>query len=128
MARSSLPALVALSLVLSACGTIPSQTPPSGAAVAQRNGQLELTLASGSYSCDHGVRVKVEREIRDRVNYRIHIGWNGSSYWLERERSSSGLPRFADTSSGLVWIDLPWKSLLLDGRTNRPLADECRYV
>ena len=120
MTHPSLPALIAVSLALSACETQP-KPPPT-----QRNAQLELKLASGNYRCEQGLRVQVEREIRDRVNYRINIGWNGNNYRLERDFSYSGLPRFEDTSSGLVWIDLPWKSLLLDGKTNKPLANECR--
>ncbi len=122
MTISSLPACIAFSLMLAACGTLPKpSTPPD-------NSQLEFSLASGSYHCEHGVRVLVEREIRDRVTYRIIIGWNGNNYRLERDHSYSGLPRFEDSSSGLVWIDLPWKGLLLDGRSNRPLANECRPV
>jgi len=122
MTISSLPACIAFSLMLAACGTLPKpSTPP-------HNSQLEFRLASGSYHCEHGVRVVVEREIRDRVTYRIIIGWNGKNYRLERDHSYSGLPRFEDSSSGLVWIDLPWKGLLLDGRSNRPLANECRPV
>lgn len=120
MARRSLPALLSLSLVLAACGT-PPKAPP-----APRAGQLELSLASGIYRCEQGVRLEIERDIRDRVNYRIHIRWNGSHYRLERDPSYSGLPRFEDSASGLVWIDLPSKGLLLDGKTNRPLANECR--
>jgi len=122
MTISSLPALVAFSLLLAACGTLPKPAPPP------HNGQLEFHLSSGSYHCEHSVRVMVEREIRDRVTHRISIGWNGNSYRLERDPSYSGLPRFEDSSSGLVWIDLPWKGLLLDGRSNRPLANECRPV
>lgn len=120
MTHPSLPALIVLSLTLSACETQP-KAPPS-----QRNAQLELKLASGNYRCEQGLRVQVDREIRDRVNYRINIGWNGNSYRLERDFSYSGLPRFEDATSGLVWIDLPWKGLLLDGKTNKPLANECR--
>jgi hypothetical protein len=113
-------ALVALSLVLAACES-PPKVPPSS-----QNAQLELKLANGTYNCEHKVRIQVEREIRDRVNYRITIGWNGSKYRLERDPSYSGLPRFEDSASGLVWIDMPWKSLLLDGKTNKPLVNECR--
>jgi hypothetical protein len=130
MTHRSLPALVALSLVLPACMApprTPSQIPPPPAATAG-SGQLELALASGTYGCELGVRIQVEREMRDRVNHRIRLGWNGQNYRLERDPSYSGLPRFEDRASGLVWIDMPSKGLLLDGRGNRPLANECRPV
>lgn len=115
--------IIASSLALSACGTPPKaqpKSPPSSS-----NGQLELTLASGTYSCDQNVRIQVKRELRDGVNNRITIDWNGNSHQLERAPSYSGLPRFENMSSGLVWIDLPWKSLLLDGKTNKPIVNEC---
>jgi len=121
MTHTSLPALLALTLALAACETPPKAPPP-----AQKNAQLELKLASGTYRCEQGLRVQVGREIRDRVNTRINLVWNGNSYRLERDFSYSGLPRFEDTSSGLVWIDLPWKGMLLDGKTSKPLANECR--
>lgn len=120
MTHPSLPTLLALTLALAACETQPKAPP------APRNAQLELKLASGNYRCEQGLRVQVEREIRDRVNYRINLGWNGNNYRLERNFSYSGLPRFEDAESGLVWIDLPWKGMLLDGKTNKPLANECR--
>ena len=121
MNHPSLPALLALTLALAAC-----ETPPKASSPAQKNAQLELKLASGTYRCEQGLRVQVGREIRDRVNTRINLVWNGNSYRLERDFSYSGLPRFEDTSSGLVWIDLPWKGMLLDGKTSKPLANECR--
>ncbi|HJW27441.1 MAG TPA: hypothetical protein VJ576_21290 [Rhodocyclaceae bacterium] len=122
MSHPSLPALIALSLVLTACGTTRE------APVPPQTVQLDLILASGDYNCEDGLQVRVEREMRGTENYRLHIGWMGSSYWLERDPSYSGLPRFEDPSSGLVWIDLPWKSVLLDGRSNKPLASECKSV
>ncbi len=124
MTHSSWVVIFASFLALSACGTLPKaqpKTPP-----ASRNGQLELTLAGGAYKCDQNVRIQVTRELLGGVNNRIIIDWNGSSYRLERNLSYSGLPRFEDPSSGLVWIDLPWKSLLLDGKTNKPLVNECQ--
>lgn len=112
--------LIVSTLFLAAC-TTPPKAPP-----ATRNAQLELKLASGNYRCEQGQRVQVERETRNQVNYRMNIVWNGSSYRLERDYSYSGLPRFEDKASGLVWIDLPWKGMLLDGANGKPLANECR--
>ncbi|MCU0988684.1 MAG: hypothetical protein MUE63_03615 [Xanthomonadales bacterium] len=121
MIHSSLLPLAALSLVLAACESTPKAPPAS-----QNRQQLELKLANGTYHCEQKVRIQVEREIRDRVNTRITIVWNGNRYRLDRDPSYSGLPRFEDGANGLVWIDLPWKSLLLDGKTNKPLVNECR--
>ncbi len=120
MFRRSLAPLIAATLALSACET-PPKPPP-----AARNAQLEMKLASGNYRCEQGLRVKVERETRNQVNYRINIVWNSSNYRLERDYSYSGLPRFEDKANGLVWIDLPWKGMLLDGTNGKPLANECR--
>ncbi|HEX6735814.1 MAG TPA: hypothetical protein VF096_13465 [Azonexus sp.] len=124
-----LPAL--LTLGLSACGTA-TKSPAKTEAPSSRSGdfaarpQLNLKLASGNYNCELGVRVKVEREVREQVNHRILLDWNGSTYSLDRDPSYSGLPRFENTAGGLVWIDLPWKGLLLDAKSNKPLANECQ--
>lgn len=122
--------------LLSACATPPPE--PTAAVVVETavpvegpiavDGQLMLDLASGVYHCEFGALVDVIRESGTGIGdgTRIDIGWNGGRYQLERDRSSSGLPRFEDRASGLVWIDLPWKGVLLDGKTQKPLANECK--
>ncbi len=99
----------------------------SGAAVevraAENHGQLEFQLNSGIYQCEQGLKVHVQRDPGDTRH--IRIGWTNNEYQLSRDDSSSGLPRYENIPSGLVWIDLPWKSVLLDGRKNKPLASEC---
>lgn len=121
--RPLLPALALATVALAACTSKPV-APPAPAAAG--NAQLELTLASGTYRCEGGFRLQVNREFRDRTNHRLHLVWNGSNYQLDRNPSFSGLPRFEDPTSGLVWIDMPAKSLLLDGSSGTPLANECR--
>ncbi|MGL1834758.1 hypothetical protein ACKVEX_14270 [Rhodocyclaceae bacterium SMB388] len=88
------------------------------------DGQLDFDLTSGDYVCEWGLRVRVERELT--AGKQIQIGWNGGRYQLERDPSFSGLPRFEDRANGLVWIDLPWKGVLLDGKTYKPLANDCK--
>lgn len=124
--RNALPALIAaaIALGLSACALQPPAVATGG--VTQQSGQFEFALPSGDYRCERGEHLQVQREIANAVNHRIQLAWNGGHYQLERDPSYSGLPRFEDVASGLVWIDLPWKGLLLDGRTQKPLANECR--
>jgi len=116
---------IAATLGLGACSLLPQKT-EIAPGVTRQSGQFEFALPSGEYRCERGERLQIRRELANAVNNRIQLGWNGSQYLLVRDPSDSGLPRFEDSVSGLVWIDLPWKGLLLDGRTRKPLANECR--
>ena len=86
--------------------------------------QLRFALASGTYRCEHEQKVEVERDAAD-PNL-IRISWDGRQYGLTRRNSYSGLPRFEDLGNSLLWIDLPWKSVLLDSSSGQPLANECK--
>jgi hypothetical protein len=118
--------LLATTLGLNACAVLQSPDVPAGGGSTEQGGQFEFALPSGDYRCERGERLHLQREVADAVNHRVQLDWNGSQYQLVRDPSYSGLPRFEDSASGLVWIDLPWKGLLLDGRTQKPLANECR--
>lgn len=127
----ALAALAAMSIV--ACSTQPPQpqvatsartNSPRAAASKSVNPQLAIPVASGTYLCDQNARVDVTPDARDAT--RIDVGWQGQRYTLTRHNSYSGLPRYEDSVSKLVWVVLPWKGLLLDGRSGQPLANECK--
>lgn len=86
--------------------------------------QMDFVLSSGTYRCEEGISVDVQRDTG--AAGQVQLAWKGERYRLLRNLSYSGLPRYEDEASGLVWIDLPWKSVLLDGRSGKPLASECR--
>lgn len=112
--------LVALSAMaaLVACSSPAPSTAPKG------SGQLHMKLASGLYRCDQGIEIAIERSASNPRQ--IALDWQGQRYALDRNNSASGLPRYEHRASGLVWIDLPWKGMLLDSGSGRPLASECR--
>jgi hypothetical protein len=122
--------VAALALAVAACST-PAPPPPAPAAASQAaasggigiGGQLDLKLASGRYRCELGIEVAVGRNPKDP--WHIEVDWNGQHYTMARNPSSSGLPRYEHRTSGLVWIDLPWKGILLNSNTGRPIASEC---
>lgn len=122
-------ALTTLPGILAACSLFEPQPATSSThhEVARgRQQQLNFKLASGIYRCELGQKVGVQRDARN-ANL-IKIDWQRNHYTLQRYDSTSGLPRFEDRKNGLLWIDLPWKSVLMDTGTGRPLANECKAM
>jgi len=117
--------LVMLPAVLAACSTAPTPEPSIVEAPSQGEPQqMEFALASGRYHCNAGEVVNVMRDRKD--SHHISVNWQGHRHELQRNPSASGLPRYENPASPLVWIDLPWKSYLLDQKSGKPLASECR--
>jgi hypothetical protein len=119
--------IAALSALLSACASPqPQLATPTRQQDAKVRQQLKLQLASGAYRCELDQRIDVQR---DAVNANlIELAWQGRRHTLQRYDSTSGLPRYEDREKGLLWIDLPWKSVLMDINSGRPLANDCRAM
>ena len=120
-------ALVILSL-LTACATTEGQSTtsvvPNKSTGNKQPQQLKFKLASGTYRCELGKKVEIQRDARNPDA--IKVSWQGNRHTLQRYDSTSGLPRYEDRQNGLVWIDLPWKSVLMDSKTGSPIANECK--
>ena len=56
----------------------------------------------------------------------IDIVWRGRSYRMQRVGTTTGVQRFEDPISRLIWISIPSKSMLLDGGKVEPIVSECR--
>lgn len=122
--------IIATLSLLAACSTT-GNAPEKAAerktsATPRQPEQLNFKLASGTYRCELGKKVEVRRDARKPDQ--ISIDWQGKRRALQRYDSSSGLPRYEDRENGLVWIDLPWKSMLMDANTGSPLANECKVA
>jgi hypothetical protein len=125
--NKSVVAVAVFSALLTACTT--HESPPVAASgrpesVGGTQQQLHFQLASGTYRCEAGEKLEIRRV--ERNSGQIELKWHGNSYALQRYDSTSGLPRYEDRQNGLLWIDLPWKSVLMDVKSGRPLANECK--
>jgi hypothetical protein len=121
--------LTAVSVLVSACATTsqqPAAVVRNDAAKGPAPQQLNFQLASGVYRCELGQKVEIQRDGRN-ANL-IKLNWQGNRHTLQRYDSTSGLPRYEDRQNGLLWIDLPWKSVLMDVNTGKPLANECKAM
>lgn len=126
--KMSVVAVTALSALLGGCvstGPLPANAPARDEGAVDGK-QLNFRLPSGVYGCELGQKVEIQRDVRN-ANW-IELNWQGNRYTLQRHDSTSGLPRYEDQKNGLLWIDLPWKGVLMDTNNGRPLANECKVT
>lgn len=83
-----------------------------------------LTLEAGLYRCELGRRVVVRRVAPDRQS--MVINWRGQDTQLHAVLARTGALRFENPQTGYVWLVIVGKSMLLDARAGRTLANECR--
>ncbi len=89
--------------------------------------QLSWDLPAGVYRCAYGEPlIGVERQQTPTEQVKIH--YQGRIHELTREPSSSGLPRYINPQAGLLWVDLPWKGVLLNLANERPIASDCTHA
>ncbi|MFN9943293.1 MAG: hypothetical protein ACK56I_27865 [bacterium] len=54
------------------------------------------------------------------------LHWRGQDTLLHAVTTRSGALRFENPQAGYVWLVIVGKSMLLDARAGRTLANECR--
>ncbi len=85
---------------------------------------MQAQAAATELVCELGQRMGVRGD--QALDNSIELIWQGQRYNLQRVATSTGANRFEDSVSGLVWIGIPAKGMLLDARHGKPLANECK--
>ncbi len=78
------------------------------------------------FNCELGNKVTVYLNEADMNN--IAVRWKKRLHRLTRIETTTGAQRFENKHYGLIWIGIPAKSMLLDSKLNRQLANECQTV
>jgi len=76
------------------------------------------------FSCELGNKVTIYTNEGDSSH--MALRWKKRLHRMTRVGTSTGASRFENTTFGLVWIGIPAKSMLLDSKANRQLANECK--
>lgn len=77
------------------------------------------------WHCEMGRSLKIYKKDAD-VNH-IAILWQNRLNPMTRVATSTGADRFEDKKTGLLWIDIPAKGMLLDTKNGSQLANECVF-
>jgi hypothetical protein len=81
-------------------------------------------LQSTAIHCELGNKLTIYGRTANDEQIALH--WNKRLHRMTRVTTTTGAHRFENTKSGLVWIDIPAKGMLLDSKKGKQLANECR--
>lgn len=87
----------------------------------------ELAIAErvhvGQLPCERGASVTLESDAKSPGYFNLH--GKGFRYRMHPVATSTGAIRLEDPQAGAVWLQLANKSMLMDQKQGRRLADEC---
>lgn len=85
---------------------------------------IALRVQTGRLPCELGQVVSLQADPAAPGLFRMELG--KLRYRLAPVATTTGAIRLEDRSAGVVWLQLLNKSMLLDQRHGRRVADECR--
>jgi len=76
------------------------------------------------YACELNNKLTIYTSAQDDAH--IALRWKNHLHRLDRIGTTTGAQRFENEKTGLVWIGIPSKGMLLDAKQGRQLANECK--
>lgn len=83
-----------------------------------------LGLQPVAFNCELGNKLTIYG--READDQEIALQWNKRLHRMQRISTTTGAHRFENAKSGLVWIGIPAKGMLLDSKKGKQLANECQ--
>lgn len=83
-----------------------------------------VALKAGTYQCELNQSVRFEKVSADQKS--AVLKWGKRDYQMKAVGTSTGAIRYEDKASGMVWLMIANKSMLLNQKQGQRLADECR--
>jgi membrane-bound inhibitor of C-type lysozyme len=76
------------------------------------------------FHCELGNKVTIYTNEKDADH--IALRWKNRLHRMSRVSTTTGAQRYENPAFGIIWIGIPAKSILLDSKQNRQLANECK--
>jgi hypothetical protein len=95
----------------------------------QRISEAQLQIAdrvhTGQAACEFNQVVDVDR-IADRPGH-FRLKFKNVSYTLVPEETTTGALRLEDKKAGIVWLQIPSKSMLMNSKIGQRMVDNCMH-
>jgi hypothetical protein len=90
--------------------------------------QLEIAgrVLTGKASCELDQQVSIQA-VNGKPGY-FQVGFKTATYIMTPEETTSGAVRLMDKKAGVVWLQIPTKSMLMNSKIGQRLVDNCTQV
>lgn len=92
---------------------------------AERMAVVPMVLR-GESSCEFGHKVQVVEH--PSLPGRFLLEYRGIKHVLTPQPTTTGVVRLEDKRTGMIWLQVPVKSMLMDGKRGQRLADNCMHA
>ena len=123
-------ALLAAGTALAAPKGKKAEAPPqqqAEPAVELSEGQLEAAgrVYTGEASCEFGEKISVSAI--DGKPGHFQLAYKKARYQLVPEVTTTGAVRLEDRRAGIVWLQIPAKSMLMNAKIGQRMVDHCLH-
>ena len=119
------PALAAVQPQVPVVPGLAATTPVVASDTVSQDLAIAQQIHQGLMPCEMGASVRVEADAAAPGFF--HVQGKGFRYRMYPVRTTTGALRLEDKKAGAVWLQLANKSMLMDQKKGRRVADECAH-
>ncbi|WP_088280113.1 hypothetical protein [Ideonella sp. A 288] len=89
--------------------------------------QLEVAnrVLTGTADCEFNQKVSVNSVSGQPGHFKV--GFKKATYTMVPEETTTGAVRLEDKKAGVVWLQIPAKSMLMNARIGQRMVDACQH-
>lgn len=88
--------------------------------------QIADRVLTGNAQCEFNQTVSVD-PIKDKPGH-FKVGFNKASYVMTPQETSTGAVRLEDKRNGIVWLQIPSKSMMMNQKVGQRMVDGCMHA
>jgi len=122
--RTRMARFASLATAAAALASMPLTPSAAEATSTQSFNPHNFKFPTGVYRCELNRRVDV-RQVSPDLQTAV-LNFDKKEYRMKAVHARSGALRYEDDKAGIVWLIIAGKSMLLDTKHGKQLANECR--
>lgn len=94
--------------------------------ISQSQLDIAARVLTGKADCEFNQQVDVA-PLEGRPGF-FKVGYKGSSYTMVPQETTTGAVRLEDKKAGVMWLQIPSKSMLMNSKIGQRMVDSCMHA